>query len=120
MRQRCNDQNAQNYAYYGGRGITVCAEWDDFASFDAWAQGAGYSDDLLLDRENNAEGYSPHNCRWVTRKTQMRNTRGNHLVKHEGAMRTIAEVAEMTGSVYSTLVARINRSERAASSTNEA
>lgn len=121
MRQRCNDQNAQNYAYYGGRGIAICSEWDDFARFDAWARDAGYTDDLLLDRENNAEGYSPQNCRWVTRKTQMRNTRANHLIWHDGALRTIAEVAEITGAVYSTLVARAGRAKAdAARSANNA
>lgn len=33
MKTRCNNPNADNYNYYGGRGISVCAEWDNFESF---------------------------------------------------------------------------------------
>jgi len=33
MRQRCNDVNASDYAYYGGRGIKVCERWNDFTLF---------------------------------------------------------------------------------------
>ena len=34
MRKRCSNKNAINYERYGGRGITVCPEWqEDFAAF---------------------------------------------------------------------------------------
>lgn len=33
MRERCLNPNYPDYAYYGGRGITICGRWDDFSAF---------------------------------------------------------------------------------------
>ena len=33
MNSRCNNPKDWAYRYYGGRGITVCDEWKDFATF---------------------------------------------------------------------------------------
>ncbi len=33
MRGRCNNPNSNYYHIYGGRGISVCEEWDDFRNF---------------------------------------------------------------------------------------
>jgi hypothetical protein len=35
MRRRCNSTNCPAYPRYGGRGITVCERWNDFANFYA-------------------------------------------------------------------------------------
>ena len=38
IKKRCNNQAATNYAFYGGRGIRVCTEWEtDFVAFRDWA-----------------------------------------------------------------------------------
>lgn len=37
MRQRCHNPNFIYYHNYGGRGITVCDEWQDFHTFEQWA-----------------------------------------------------------------------------------
>lgn len=70
---RCNNPNNRFYGYYGGRGIKVCNEWNDFNVFYAWALANGYSDSLTIDRIDNDSGYNPGNCRWVTMKVQNRN-----------------------------------------------
>jgi len=75
LRQRCTNVNVGNYLNYGGRGITVCAEWDDFIEFKNWALSNGYADNLSIDRADNDLGYTPDNCRWTDRETQARNTR---------------------------------------------
>lgn len=76
MKQRCNNPNAHEYENYGGRGITVCKEWEtDFVSFYNWATNNGYDDNLTIDRINNEKGYSPDNCRWATKEQQYANMR---------------------------------------------
>lgn len=74
MIKRCFNKNDINYKNYGGRGIRVSDEWRDFATFII-DMGRRPSDDLEIDRINNDGNYEKGNCRWVTRKENMNNTR---------------------------------------------
>lgn len=109
MRSRCNNSNNPKYKDYGGRGISVCKEWDDYDSFKNWALENGYTDDLSIDRIDVNGNYEPVNCRWITQKKQCRNKRTNHLITYNGETKTIAEWAEETGIPYHTLKRRINK-----------
>ena len=76
MRKRCNNPKHHAYKDYGGRGITVCDEWNnDYVPFHEWAMNNGYKAGLSIDRVNNDKGYSPDNCRWVTMSVQCCNQR---------------------------------------------
>lgn len=74
MKARCNNSNNSYYDCYGGRGISVCKEWnDDFALFfdDMGSCPKGFS----IDRINVDKGYFKSNCRWANNTTQARNQR---------------------------------------------
>lgn len=108
MHARCCNPKCERYPHYGGRGITICERWKaSFANFKAdmlptWKRG------LSLDRIDNDGPYRPKNCRWATRKQQMRNRTCNHWIDTPLWGRiTLVEVAERTGIQRDTLRARL-------------
>lgn len=108
VRTRCYNPRNHGFVNYGGRGIVMCQEWDDYERFKLWALANGYTDKLTLDRIDNNGNYCPENCRWVTHREQMRNTRRNHLLTYNGQTKTMADWAECMGIGYHTLKRRIN------------
>lgn len=76
MKSRCYDTHCNIYKHYGGRGVKVCDEWlYSFKNFYNWCVTHGYRKDLEIDRRNNDGNYEPSNCRFVTHKVNMNNTR---------------------------------------------
>ena len=110
MRNRCSNKNDSNYARYGKRGITVCPEWNDATVFLSWALENGYAEGLQIDRIDNNQGYSPDNCRFVTRKENCRNTRRNRNVTVGTKTKTTAEWAEINGESYDVTRHRLKKS----------
>lgn len=80
MRSRCHSKGHSGFKNYGGRGITVCDEWDDYCVFKDWAISNGYADNLTIDRIDVNGNYEPSNCRWVTYKEQAKNKRVNQFL----------------------------------------
>jgi len=83
-KQRCNNPKAPGYADYGGRGITMCAEWaNSFVEFVKYIEGLdSYAEKIAnpdkkytLDRIDNDGNYEPGNVRWATQTVQNHNQR---------------------------------------------
>lgn len=108
MLTRCSNSVFTEFDRYGGRGIKVCDEWQEFLPFYEWAMANGYADNLTIDRIDNDGDYRPGNCRWATRTEQNNNTKKNHYITYNGKTHTIAEWSRITGIKYGTLINRIN------------
>jgi hypothetical protein len=53
------------YHCYGGKGVFVCKEWDDFQAFHDWAMSHGYSEKTTMHRKKKSGPFSPTNCEWA-------------------------------------------------------
>lgn len=112
MHSRCENKRHINYSNYGGRGITVCKEWsskDGFLNFKKWATRNGWMKGLTLDRKNNDKGYSPDNCRWVTRLQQEYNKRNNILYNYAGINMPLGMIAKLEDVKYGMLYRRVRQ-----------
>jgi len=98
MKERCHNPNSKSYPYYGGRGIAICEEWQfNFEAFQKWALSSGYQEHLTIERIDNDDNYSPHNCRWATMQEQNQNTRQVVVLPCDDLLITANEAATILG-----------------------
>lgn len=72
MRERCSNPKHKDYDIYGGKGISVCDEWQK--SFKSFLEDMGERpDNTTLDRIDSDLDYNKDNCRWATHVDQCRN-----------------------------------------------
>lgn len=106
MMRRCNSIKCKSYHNYGGRGIKVCDRWNDVSNFidDMYPT---YIKGLDIDRINNDGNYESSNCRWITRKQNLNNTRHNRIIEFNGVQKTATEWSEFIDIPYQTLLDRL-------------
>jgi len=105
MRRRCYNTAYRQWADYGGRGIKICGEWNDFNQF-VRDIGDRPSPKHSLDRIDNDGDYEPSNCRWATRREQQRNRRYSVWVEIQGERYRAIELAEQYGLKPDTITDR--------------
>lgn len=109
MLARCFNKNSPNYKNYGGRGITVCADWLKFENFIS-DMGNKPTVEHSIDRYPNVNGnYQPDNCRWATNAEQQRNRRSNVKFTYKGKTQCLTEWAEEYGMSRKTCTQRFNK-----------
>jgi len=109
MIDRCNNQKNDSFKYYGGRGITVCKEWENsFAIFFSHI-GKRPSIKYSIERINNNKGYFPGNCKWATAKKQSNNRSNNKHITLHGWTLNISAWSRFTGISISTIFGRFER-----------
>ena len=106
MKERCNNPQCKSFKNYGGRDITVCERWLEFENF--YADMGERPEGLSLERIDNNKGYSLDNCKWATRKEQMRNSRRNRMIEYQGQTKCLSEWAQMFGMRFERLRERLN------------
>lgn len=107
MRRRCLTPTYKQWSDYGGRGISICPEWDSFHQFvaDMGERPQGTS----IDRIDNDGPYAPWNCRWATRLEQSRNQRTTKRVEIDGKSYLVCELANKYGLKHETIEDRANK-----------
>lgn len=109
IKSRCLNPNVRHYQYYGGRGISICPEWENsYESFRAWALSNGYDPTLSIDRIDVNGNYESGNCRWTNAKVQANNKTSNRLIEYNGEIRTLSEWSQILGIAHITLSKRID------------
>lgn len=105
MNIRCYDDRHKAYHRYGGRGITVCDawRWDNILGFSNFLRDMSpRPENTSLDREDNSQGYSLGNCRWVGKRIQQNNMslapkRNTGLVGVEDEGNTLRVIISING-----------------------
>lgn len=108
MITRCTNLKASNWAYYGGRGITVCERWREFCNF--YEDIGVIAEGMSLDRIDPNGDYTPFNTRIIPLARQARNSRRNVKLTIGGRTKCLAAWAETPGAAkYGTIWDRLNR-----------
>jgi hypothetical protein len=107
MLARCRNKNAENYKWYGGRGIKVCKRWEKFENFkkDMGERPKG----MTLDRINVDGDYRPSNCRWISQEEQKKNTVKTKRFALNGEYKTIRDWSKQYGIKERSVCARVNK-----------
>ncbi len=106
MMQRCQDSSVSSFKDYGGRGIEVCARWQQVENFVSDMQDP-YSPGLEIERINNDGNYEPTNCRWATNSEQGNNRRSTRKITYNGKTQSVRQWAKELGISYGTLWERL-------------
>lgn len=107
MKNRCQNYGTPGWENYGGRGITVCEEWQSFEPF--YESMGECPPDHSLDRIDVNGNYEPGNCRWADKYTQASNKRTNIKILHCGEVKTLKAACRDAGLNYKIVHQRMRK-----------
>lgn len=108
MVARCTRAETDGFERYGGRGISVCERWREFANFLA-DMGTRPGQRHTLDRIDNDGNYEPSNCRWATLEEQANNRSNSHHIEIDGVTKTLTQWAREAGVSDACIYNRLRR-----------
>lgn len=109
MRARCRNEKNASYANYGGRGISVCKEWDE--SYHVFLADMGHppSRKHSIDRIDPDGNYCKENCRWADHEQQSENRRTTRKTMFNGELMSYVKIARLHGISPVTFGSRVKR-----------
>lgn len=107
IKKRIYNKNSPDYPDYGGRGINLYKEWEQFEPFMEWALSNGYKEGLTIERKNVNKDYCPENCCWIPMKEQAKNKRTSKQIEFNGQIHILSDWSKITNIPYKTLMKRI-------------
>lgn len=107
MKALCQNKDSQRYPGVGGKGIKVCAKWDE--SFEAFIADVGMapSPDHEMLRIDKTKDYCPENCQWATKLERATKDEARCFFEMNGETKTVADWARTLGIKYHCLWRRI-------------
>lgn len=115
MKNRCQNIRAEDYKYYGKKGIEVCERWQIFQNFREDMGDKPHSR-MTIDRKDSSKNYCKENCRWATRQTQAQNRsycvlnykKAKEIRKLYKTGKSLKELAVLFGAGKTTISSVIN------------
>lgn len=110
MIQRCTNPKVRSYKNYGGRGIRVAEDWlgdSGFVNFLA-NMGEPPSSQYSIERIDTNGNYCKENCKWIEKRLQSKNRRGNKYISHNGVTMTVTEWSLSLGLSKDTVRRRLS------------
>lgn len=108
MHSRCKNPKSVAYKNYGGRGITVCEDWDSFENFIRDMGRLPYKE-ATLERKDVNKGYDKENCVWASWEDQHANKRNTVMVEINGEKLAARKLARSLGLNPNTVLGRLRR-----------
>ena len=109
MKTRCKNKNVPAYKNYGGRGILICKEWENFLIFESWAYHNGYEDSMSIERKDVNGNYCPENCCWIPIEKQAANRRTSYKIEYNGQTLNLTDLCKKLGLNYKRVHNRIHK-----------
>lgn len=109
IKSRCYNANVPSYPRYGGRGITMCEQWQ--FSYSTFLTDVGFapSKEHSLGRLDTTLGYFKANCKWMTDE-EISNVRTSVLkITHGDLTLTTKEWGDLTGLRPNLIASRLKK-----------